>query len=78
MYPTKQALSYHSGEAVFKASATGLAGNFPAENGVDRVEEAGLSRANLTNQKDVCRGDIGIIIWCIIDDFFLEVITRLQ
>ena len=78
MYPTKLAFTYHCGETVFKASATGLASNFPAENGVDRVEEAGFSRANLTNQKDVCRGDIGIIIWCIIDDFFLEVTHRLQ
>ena len=40
MYPTKLAFTYHRGEAVFKASATGLASNFPAENGVDRVEEA--------------------------------------
>ena len=49
---------YHRCHAVFKASATGLAGNFPAENGVDRVEETGFSRANLTKKKDVCSSGV--------------------
>ena len=70
-------LSYHCGETVFKASASGLAGQFPAKNRVGRVKKAGLSGANLTNQKDVCRGDIGITIWCIMDDIFLEFEHRL-
>ena len=70
-------LSYHCGETVFKASASGLAGQFPAKYRVDRVKKAGLSCANLTNQKDVCRGDIGITVWCIMDDIFLEFEHRL-
>ena len=31
---------------------------FPAENGVDRVEKAGFSRADLTKKKDVCNSDV--------------------
>ena len=49
---------YHCCHAVFKASTTGFAGNFPAENRVDGVEEAGFSRANLTKKKDVCSSHV--------------------
>ena len=53
---------YRCCHAVFKASATGLARNFPSKNRVDGVKEAGFSRANLTKKKDVysshiCLGD---------------------